>query len=54
MDNERSGIGNINSIESIVQENNLSSPAIIIIGDVVLESNSIKELNKKLELHLAS
>jgi uroporphyrin-III C-methyltransferase len=54
MDNERSGIGNINSIESIVQENNLSSPAIIIIGDVVLESTSIKELNKKLELHLAS
>ncbi len=54
MDNERSGIGNINSIESIVQENNLSSPAIIIIGDVVLESNSIQELNKKLELPLAS
>ena len=52
--NERSGIGNINSIESIVQENNLSSPAIIIIGDVVLESNSIQKLSKKLELHLAS
>jgi len=54
MDNQRSGVGTINDIEEIVKLNKLSSPAIIILGDVVSEAASTKELSQKLELHLAS
>ncbi|MFH4964498.1 uroporphyrinogen-III C-methyltransferase [Gaetbulibacter sp. M235] len=35
--NEKVGFGTINNIEKVVEENQLSSPAIIIIGDVVKE-----------------
>ena len=35
--NEKAGFGTINNIEKVVEENQLSSPAIIIIGDVVKE-----------------
>lgn len=38
--NEKIGIGNIASIEEIVKEKQLGSPAIIVIGDVVLEHPS--------------
>lgn len=39
---EKIGVGTINSIQKVVAENNLSSPAIIVIGDVVKESNKLK------------
>jgi len=52
--NQKSGVGTIDDIAAIVKVNNLSSPAIIIIGDVVSEANNTKELRQKLELYLAS
>lgn len=54
MQNQRSGIGTINDIVEIVSVKKLSSPAIIIIGDVVAEVSDTKELSHKLELYLAS
>jgi uroporphyrin-III C-methyltransferase len=39
---EKIGVGTINSIQKVVAENNLSSPAIIVIGEVVKESNKLK------------
>jgi uroporphyrin-III C-methyltransferase len=47
---EKVGIGKINTIEAIVEEKQLSSPAIIIIGEVVKErvklTKVIKETNR--------
>lgn len=40
--NEKVGVGTINTIRQVVAENNLSSPAIIVIGEVVKESNKLK------------
>ena len=40
--NEKIGVGTINNIQKVVAENNLSSPAIIVIGEVVKESNKLK------------
>lgn len=40
--NEKIGVGTINTIRQVVAENNLSSPAIIVIGEVVKESNKLK------------
>lgn len=54
LENQKSGVGTIDDIAEIVKVNNLSSPAIIIIGDVVSEANNTKELSQKLELYLAS
>lgn len=54
MVNEQSAIGTINNIEGIVEERNLQAPSIIVIGKIVTEARSIRELNKKIELHLAS
>jgi len=42
MPNEKIGVGTIDTIEEVVAENKLSSPAIIIIGEVVKESNKLK------------
>jgi len=42
MPNEKIGVGTIDTIEEVVTENKLSSPAIIIIGEVVKESNKLK------------
>lgn len=39
---EKVGIGTIDNIQKVVAENNLSSPAIIVIGEVVKESNKLK------------
>lgn len=39
---EKIGVGTINTIQQVVTENKLSSPAIIIIGEVVKESNKLK------------
>jgi uroporphyrin-III C-methyltransferase len=38
--NEKIGIGTIENIEQIVEEKQLGSPAIIMIGEVVLEHPS--------------
>ncbi|WP_348799784.1 uroporphyrinogen-III C-methyltransferase [Flavobacterium adhaerens] len=40
--NEKIGVGTVDSILNVVQEQNLSSPAIIVIGEVVKESNKLK------------
>ncbi|REG96291.1 uroporphyrinogen-III C-methyltransferase [Flavobacterium aquicola] len=42
MPNEKIGVGTIDIIEEVVAENKLSSPAIIVIGEVVKESNKLK------------
>jgi uroporphyrin-III C-methyltransferase len=39
---EKIGVGTINTIQAVVVENKLSSPAIIVIGEVVKESNKLK------------
>ncbi|MEL4455913.1 uroporphyrinogen-III C-methyltransferase [Lutimonas vermicola] len=54
MRHQKNGVGTINDIEETVKENNLSSPAIIIIGDVVSAAGNSEELSRALELHLAS
>ncbi|RBN49098.1 uroporphyrinogen-III C-methyltransferase [Flavobacterium psychrolimnae] len=41
-DQEKIGVGTINTIQQVVTENKLSSPAIIVIGEVVKESNKLK------------
>ncbi|PJJ10627.1 uroporphyrinogen-III C-methyltransferase [Flavobacterium sp. 1] len=42
MPNEKIGVGTIDTIQEVAVKNNLSSPAIIIIGEVVKESNKLK------------
>jgi len=42
MPNEKVGIGTIDTIINVAHMNNLSSPAIIVIGEVVRESNKLK------------
>ena len=54
LENQKSGVGTIDDIAEIVKVNNLSSPAIIIIGDVVSEKINTQELSQKLKLYLAS
>ena len=39
---EKIGVGTINTIEHVVAKQQLSSPAIIVIGEVVKESNKLK------------
>jgi uroporphyrin-III C-methyltransferase len=39
---EKIGVGTVNSILEIVKEKQLSSPAIIVLGEVVRESNKLK------------
>ena len=39
---EKIGVGTINTIQEVVIANKLSSPAIIVIGEVVKESNKLK------------
>ena len=39
---EKIGVGTINTIQEVVAQNKLSSPAIIVIGEVVKESNQLK------------
>lgn len=45
--NEKIGIGTINTIQQVVVENNLSNPAIIVIGEVVRERNNLKGFYKE-------
>ncbi|XLS29939.1 uroporphyrinogen-III C-methyltransferase [Flavobacteriaceae bacterium M23B6Z8] len=44
--NERIGIGTIETIEEIVKEKQLSSPAVIVIGEVVRHSHKLREFYK--------
>jgi uroporphyrin-III C-methyltransferase len=39
---EKVGVGTVDSILEIVKEQQLSSPAIIVLGNVVRESNKLK------------
>jgi len=43
-DNENVGIGTINTIEKIVEAQQLANPAIIIIGDVVKERATLSAI----------
>ncbi len=42
MDNEKTGVGTINSIEAVVENRKLANPAIIVIGEVVKHSHKLK------------
>lgn len=54
LDNEKSAVGTIDNIEELVKDNNLGSPAIIVIGDVVSASVHMSQLNHRLSHSLAS
>jgi len=43
MPEEKIGVGTINTIQKVVAKKGLSSPAIIVIGEVVRESNKLRE-----------
>lgn len=45
---EKIGVGNISSITSIVAQNNLTNPAIIIIGEVVRHREQMLSLGKQI------
>ena len=45
---EKIGIGTIDTILAIVADNQLSNPAIIVIGEVVRERNNLKAVYKEL------
>jgi uroporphyrin-III C-methyltransferase len=40
---EKIGVGTIDTIQEVVAAKKLSSPAIIVIGEVVRESNKLKD-----------
>jgi uroporphyrin-III C-methyltransferase len=48
---EKVGIGTIDTIEKVVAENNLSSPAIIVIGEVVGDGKKKAAFYKELKSH---
>jgi uroporphyrin-III C-methyltransferase len=50
---EKVGIGTIKTIESIVEEKQLSSPAIIIIGNVVKERVVLDSIHEQVQYQLA-
>lgn len=50
---ERVGVGTIITIESIVEKQKLSNPAIIIIGEVVKHRNQIIQISRRHELQIA-
>lgn len=54
MADEKSGIGTIDDILELSRLKNISSPAIIIIGDVVKHNNQVKHIFEKMQLDLAS
>jgi len=49
--NEKLGIGTMNTILEVVEEKNLSSPSIIVIGEVVKESNKMRLFYRELDLN---
>jgi len=48
--NEKLGFGTINTIEEVVAQKKLSSPAIIVIGEVVKESAKLRSFYESLSL----
>lgn len=48
--NEKLGLGTVNSILEVVKRNELSSPAIIVIGEVVKESTKLRSFYEKINL----
>ncbi len=48
--NEKLGFGTISTIEEVVVQKNLSSPAIIVIGEVVKESTKLRAFYESLNL----
>jgi uroporphyrin-III C-methyltransferase len=49
--NERIGVGTVNNILEIVSSKKLSSPAIIIIGEVVKESIKLRSFYENIYLN---
>lgn len=49
---ERVGVGTINTIQSIVNKQKLANPAIIIIGEVVKHRNQIIQIGRQYELQI--
>ncbi len=52
--NERVGMGSINTIEQVVKEKNLSSPAIIVIGEVVRQRAKLASIYKEVQEEIVS
>jgi len=48
-DNERIGVGVVDTIEEIVNDNQLSNPAIIVIGEVVRHSHKLKSIYEEMK-----
>ena len=48
-DHEKSGFGTIETIETVVAEKQLSSPAIIVIGDVVANRVQLASISKEVQ-----
>jgi len=48
-DHEKSGFGTIQTIETVVAEKQLSSPAIIVIGDVVANRVQLASISKEVQ-----
>jgi len=53
-DNEQSGFGTIETIEDIVSKKGLSSPAIIVIGEVVNQSVKLASIHKEIKEEILS
>ncbi len=51
-EDERVGVGTINTIQSIVNKQKLANPAIIIIGEVVKHRNQIIQIGRQYELQI--
>ncbi|WP_271782672.1 uroporphyrinogen-III C-methyltransferase [Aquimarina algiphila] len=53
-ENEEFGFGTVHTIEKIVVEKNLSSPAIIVIGEVVNQRVKLASINKEIQEEVVS
>ncbi|WP_109299703.1 uroporphyrinogen-III C-methyltransferase [Aquimarina sp. AU474] len=53
-DNEKVGLGSVNTIEQIVAEKNLSSPAIIVIGEVVRQRAKLASIYQEVQEEIVS
>ena len=54
MANEKYGVGHVDTITSIVEEQGLGAPAIIILGEVVRNARSLRSTYQRLALETAS
>ena len=53
-DREKSGFGTIQTIESVVTEKQLNSPAIIVIGEVVSNRVQLASISKEVQTYSIS